>query len=313
MISDKFMNTIWVFYEANLTPRTRKEYINVVKNFDKCIGHDPLTLTEAEAMRYYNFLLEKISNRRLSYTTGLMRLSVMRSLCEFIRYHHENHGLYYINHFASISLPDIDKTIKQESLPTEDELNTLLKLSSENNDRKAFLIFSLIIKCGLTSNEISSLNIEHIVIDNNNNMCIQFPLKKRQKRIIKLPTEIALLINQYIDSNQINEGPVFINKRKTRMKIRDAERLFNKYIQLGMDNNMINNAFTMQTLRHAAFVYMLKGGASEDEVAKYGGITTKWMTRYRRVVTNETNSQAIDYSIISIKPSIKRPINPPIN
>lgn len=305
MISDKFMNTIWVFYEANLTPRTRKEYINVVRNFDKCIGHDPLKLTEDEAMNYYNFLLERIKSNRLSYTTGLMRLSVMRSLCEFIRYHHENHGLKYTNHFASISLPDIDKTIKQEELPTEDELNTILKLAKEYNDSKAFLVFSLVIKCGLTSNELCSLNLEYIVIDEKDNMCIQFPSKKRRGRIIKIPKEISILINDYIDSNEIYEGAIFINKRKTRMKIRDAERLLNKYIQYGMEQELINRHFTLQTLRHAAFSYMLKGGASETSVAQYGGITTKWMSRYRQIATCETNEQAIDYSIISIKPPIK--------
>lgn len=301
MISEQFMNTIWVFYEANLTPRTRKEYYNVIRSFDKCIGHDPLTLTEKEAMNYYEFLLSRIESKRLSYTTGLMRLSVMRSLCEFIRYHHENHGLQYTNHFASISLPDIDKTIRQEELPTETDLNALLKLAKDNNDSKAFLIFSLVITCGLTSNELSCLNMEYLVKDYKNNLCIQFPPKKRQTRIIKLPPEIAGLMNQYIISNGIYEGPVFINKRKTRMKIRDAERILNKYVDLGIKQNCIQKHFTIQTLRHAAFSYMLKGGASEEEVAKYGGITTKWMGRYRQVTTLETDRQAIDYSIISIK------------
>lgn len=303
MISEQFMNTIWVFYEANLTPRTRKEYYNVVRNFDKCIGHDPLTLTEKDAMSYYEFLLNRIENKRLSYTTGLMRLSVLRSLCEFIRYHHENHGMQYTNHFASISLPDIDKTIRQEELPTESELDALLKLAKDNLDSKAFLIFSLVITCGLTSNELSCLNIEYLVKDHKNNLCIQFPSKKKQTRIIKLPPEIAELMNHYIITNEIYEGPVFINKRKTRMKIRDAERILNKYINLGITQNCIQKHFTMQTLRHAAFSYMLKGGASEEEVAKYGGITTKWMSRYRQVTTQDTDRQAIDYSIISIKRS----------
>lgn len=300
MISDQFMNTIWVFYEASLTPRTRKEYYNVVRNFDKIIGHDPLSLSYEDAMAYYHDLLDRIEKNRLSYTTGLMRLSVMRSLCEFIRYHHENHGLSYTNHFATISLPDIDKTIQQEELPTENELNTLLSLAKSSHDDKAFLIFSLVIKCGLTSNELSSLNIEYIVQDHQENICIQFPPKRRQTRIIKLPAEVAELLNQYVDQMGIYEGPVFINKRKTRMKIRDAERILNKYIDLGIEQKSIKKHFTMQTLRHAAFSYMLKGGASPEAVAKYGGITTKWMSRYRKVTTFETEDQAIDYSIISI-------------
>lgn len=34
----------------------------------------------------------------------------------------------------------------------------------------------------------------------------------------------------------------------------------------------------MQDMRHCAFKYMLSGGASEDDVAKYGGITTNGCT-----------------------------------
>lgn len=301
MISDQFMNTIWVFFEASLTPRTRKEYYNVVRNFDKITGHDPLKLTQDEAMNYYNYLLKRIENNQLSYTTGLMRLSVMRSLCEFIRYHHENHGLTYTNHFTNISLPDIDKTIHPEELPLEEEINSLLKLAKDQQDSKAFLVFSFVIKCGLTSNEISSLNVEYIVMDRDKHLCIQFPSKRRKSRVIKLPDELAILLNQYIENEERLEGAVFINKRKNRMKIRDAERLLKKYIVLGIEQGLIRNPFTLQTLRHAAFSYMLKGGASEDAVAEYGGITTKWMNRYRQVTTLETKVQAIDYSIISIK------------
>ena len=64
---------------------------------------------------------------------------------------------------------------------------------------------------------------------------------------------------------------------------------------------MLNNKFTMQTLRHAAICYMLSGGASKDLVASYAGITTKWITRYDKIINSDTYKQAVDYSIISIK------------
>ena len=53
MISDTFKNTIWIYYETNLKARTRKEYWNVVKNFDKVVGHDPLELSHTDAVTYY--------------------------------------------------------------------------------------------------------------------------------------------------------------------------------------------------------------------------------------------------------------------
>ena len=55
------------------------------------------------------------------------------------------------------------------------------------------------------------------------------------------------------------------------------------------------------SMRHAAIQYMLKGGASEEAVADYTGITTKWMPRYRRIVNSSLLSDAADYNIIEIR------------
>ena len=105
MISDTFKNTIWIYYETNLKARTRKEYWNVVKNFDKVVGHDPLELSHTDAVTYYEHILNKISKNQLKYSTGVMRLSVIRSVCNFIEFNMSNHGKEYTNYFKEISIP----------------------------------------------------------------------------------------------------------------------------------------------------------------------------------------------------------------
>ena len=45
MISAKFEDEIWIYFQTNLRARTRKEYWNVIRSFDKLTGHDPLKLT----------------------------------------------------------------------------------------------------------------------------------------------------------------------------------------------------------------------------------------------------------------------------
>lgn len=302
LFSDEFSNSIWTFYETNLSERTRKEYLNVVRNFVKITETDPLKLTQKATEKYSNYLTERIRLGRLSYSTALMRISVMRSLCEYIRFRKNQQGKEYYNYFNDIIMPDIDKTIQQDKLPSDTELDALLQLAHQAGDAKAFLIFSLVIKCGLTSSEISNLNIEYIVLDMNERFCIQFPTKKKTSRIIRLPDDISRLLNTYIDGNGIFEGPVFLNKRNTRLKVRDAERILNSYIEQGQQNHTISHHFTFQDMRHAAFKYMLSGGASEAEVARYGGITTKWMSRYRQVIHTNDALNSADYSIIQITP-----------
>ena len=34
MITEEFENKIWIYFQTNLSPRTRKEYWNIIKNFD---------------------------------------------------------------------------------------------------------------------------------------------------------------------------------------------------------------------------------------------------------------------------------------
>ena len=55
MISSKFENEIWIYFQTNLRPRTRKEYWNVIKSFDKTMeaikaaGDTPYVVGRIEA------------------------------------------------------------------------------------------------------------------------------------------------------------------------------------------------------------------------------------------------------------------------
>lgn len=302
IFSDEFLNSIWIFFEGNLSLRTKKEYYNVIQGFVKITGKDPLKISQNDVDTYYKYIENRLQSGRLSYSTALMRFSVMRTLCDYIRHKKKLEGHEYINYFNDISMPDIDKTLSPEILPSSGDLNGLLKAAAEAKDDTAFLIFSLVIKCGLTSSEISNLDADALVIDMNDAFCIQFPSRKGLSRIIKLPDDICRLLITYIDSHQIFTGPLFLNKRKNRMKVRDAERLLKKYIENGMHNNDIKKPFTLQSMRHAALKYMLMGGASEKDTARYGGITKKWMSRYRRVTNTNLELNAADLSIIRIYP-----------
>ena len=309
LFSDEFLNSIWIFYEGKLSARTKKEYYNVIRGFVKVTGTDPLKINQKDVDIYYNYIENRLQSGRLSYSTALMRFSVMRTLCDYIRYKKQSEGQEYINYFNKIKLPDIDKTLLPEVLPASSDLNGLLKAAKDAGDNTAFLLFSLVIKCGLTSSEISNLDAESLVIDMNHSFCIQFPSRNGLSRIIKLPDDVCELLMAYIDSYHIFKGPLFLNKRGNRMKVRDAERLLKKYVQAGIQKNTIEKPFTLQSMRHAAFKYMLMGGADEKETARYGGITDKWMFRYRRVTRTNLELNAADFSIIRINSGEAHPKN----
>ena len=53
-LSDEFNSSIWTFYQTNLSARTRKEYLNIIRNFTKLTKTDPLKLTKEAAECYIN-------------------------------------------------------------------------------------------------------------------------------------------------------------------------------------------------------------------------------------------------------------------
>lgn len=304
MISAKFEDEIWIYFQTNLSTRTRKEYWNVVKNFDKVIGHDPMKLTRKEAREYYNYLIERVNWGKLTYNTAVMRLSVMRSVCTFIETYIINHGRKYTNYFDGMSLPEQDKILNKDSIPNAREIDNLLSAALDNNDNKAFLIFSLVIKMGLTNQEICSLDKEFICRDSDNNLCFNMPPKNHIRRFICIPEDIAGLLDTYIKANNIQSGAIFLNMRKTRIKMRDTERMLALYTERLVKQRQLRRHYTMQTLRHAAISYMLLGGATKEETAAYTGVTGKWMNRYDKIVPKDIISSAGNYNIISIKQAV---------
>lgn len=218
MISTKFEDEIWIYFQTNLSPRTRKEYWNVVRDFDRLTGHDPLKLTRKEALNYYNTLIEKVNASRLSYNTAVMRLSVMKSVCTFIETYTVNHGRRYVNYFESMSLPEQDKILPKDAVPDAKEIDNLLSAALENNDNKAFLIFSFVIKMGLTNQEICSLNREFICRDKEGHLCFNMPPKNHVSRFLIIPDDLGKLLDTYIEAENIQSGAIFLNLRKTELK-----------------------------------------------------------------------------------------------
>lgn len=300
MISTKFEDEIWIYFQTNLSPRTRKEYWNVVRDFDRLTGHDPLKLTRKEALNYYNTLIEKVNASRLSYNTAVMRLSVMKSVCTFIETYTVNHGRRYVNYFESMSLPEQDKILPKDAVPDAKEIDNLLSAALENNDNKAFLIFSFVIKMGLTNQEICSLNREFICRDKEGHLYFNMPPKNHVSRFLIIPDDLGKLLDTYIEAENIQSGAIFLNLRKNRIKMRDTERLLASYTEELVKARKLRKHYTMQTLRHAAISYMLIGGASKDEVAAYTGVTGKWMNRYDKIIADNVINAAANYNIINI-------------
>jgi site-specific recombinase XerD len=300
--SNDFLYSIWNFFAANLSERTRKNYYNIVRGYIKITGHNPDELTHSDADKYYNELVTKMNSGRLSRSTAIMRLAVMKSLCDYITHKKYIAGEVYTNFFRDYVIPEENKELATEALPSEDEINYLLEASKKAKDDTFTCILSLIVKCGLTTSELCRLEADSILYDKKNVICLNIRETRKVSRIIRLPADVNKIMKKYLKKSDIigSDNYIFHNKRGTCLKPRDAERLLKQYVDNGIYDKKIGKAFTFQDLRHAAIKYMLMGNASNDEVAAYCGITTKWLPRYQRVVTDGNAITSADYSVISI-------------
>lgn len=301
-ISKEFNDKIWIYFETNLKARTRKEYYNVVAHFTKCVGHDPYYLTLEDVKTFYEDLINKINKEKLSYSTAVMRYSVMRSICDFIENYKINHGEEYTNYFREFSLPEQDKTIKEEDLPSLKDIDLVLNKCIECNDYRAFTIFSLCLKLSLTNTEVCHLTMENVLLVDEKHLALSLNNNKRIRRILELDTDLSKILDKYLSDYEIAHGPLFYNNRNNQIKMRDTERLLQKYIDMVNTPKERIAPFTMQSLRHIAMIMLLKGNVSKENVAKFGGITTKWMNRYERIVNKNDVDINGRMSIISINP-----------
>ena len=96
-----------------------------------------------------------------------------------------------------MSLPEQDKILPKDAIPDTKEIDNLLSAALDANDNKAFLIFSLVIKMGLTNQEICNLNKEYICRNQTGHLCINMPPKNHISRFLIIPDDLGTILDTY--------------------------------------------------------------------------------------------------------------------
>ena len=144
--------------------------------------------------------------------------------------------------------------------------------------------------------------MENVLLVDDKHLALSLNNNKRIRRILELDTDLSKILDKYLSDYEIAHGPLFYNNRNNQIKMRDTERLLQKYIDMVNTPKERIAPFTMQSLRHIAMIMLLKGNVSKENVAKFGGITTKWMNRYEQIVNKNDVDINGRMSIISINP-----------
>lgn len=295
-LSDTIKEYIWPTFSMGLkTKRARDNYYSVLCMICNYTKRDFLDITYTQAQEYFDYLL--ISNnkkKRLALSTVQSRLSMLNSFAKYIVENKKNLNIDrpYTNIYMYINIPEYDNYIKPDDIPSIEELNKLLEVSSDNN--MMYLIFALVIKCAFSTSEICKMKESHIVEDLSGRFCVEINEYNKIRRV-KLPDDIVGIIKDYMKYKPAGEY-LFYNKKGLNLKVRNLESYCKKYMKMAE----LKKAYTLQDIRNAAICYMKSSGASDDSIAKYIGVDGRWMYRYDCVL-EELDLQAVDYSKIIIK------------
>lgn len=273
--------------------RTKLEYKYVV--FSLC-NHSRCDFLELSGEHIQKFLLSISKNKKISANS--FELKVIRAIARFIDEHADVYCLEprYLSLFSNINAQIPDLHFKIEDLPDLAEIDHVLQYFKENNDFVSFIACSLVLRTGFTTSELVSLEKDMFIQDLNGNYGARFKVSNFAYRFVKIPDDMAVLINKYVKQRRDSNPALLLNQRGGKISIRSLQYHLHEACLACK-----GRVFTFNDLRTLSQVIMLKNGAPVSEVAKYVDVKkTDWFYKYNRVV-EEFQNAAVDYTHIKIE------------
>lgn len=299
-----FDENIWPAFCSKLKPETALKYRIIYNEFFEFVGKKPIYLCSTnDAFDYDKWLTMRENIRKpyasdegkklsISHSTHYARISVMRSLCSFIEKLNYYEG--FTNPFSSIVLAADNAEVSYYDMPTLEDLDMLLAAAREN--QSDFCMYTLIIKCALSTKQICNLKQEHLFEDESGQLVLKLK-DGHYEHFIALPLDVTAVLRSY--APPMTTEYLFCNKWGKPLTEKTLQRNLKKYLS-DLQDKLINKDFTIQQIRHASIAYMKAGGASDEDVANYLNLATvSNFSRYNKV-SNEASSHTADYSILSV-------------
>ncbi len=152
-----------------------------------------------------------------------------------------------------IPYPKVDKTVPR--FLTKNEFNKILEYFAKNTNTPSglrnLIIIMLLGFLGLRLSAILRLNIESVDLESN---LIWIQDKGDIIRSLYLPQVVSILLTKYLEMMNLNQGPLFLSKRRKRISERTLQDIFKEAMaELGFDKHLHAHLF-----RHTAGTHLNK-------------------------------------------------------
>lgn len=287
-------NVLYDFLSRFQKEKTKIDYKRDLYNFYKYIDKNFLEVSYDDCKIYMNFLKHKIEKKEIAVSTGEKLYSQLYSFFNYL----EQHSYIQYNHFKKITKPKASRLISKDRIISWKELDQLISVLKTYNIRD-YSILMLIFTSGLTLQDAVDLKWNQFVVDNQDNIGIQFETTKGI-RYVKVHKDIWDLIQEYKEkSNEIHllEHYVFLNNRGQKI----SGRWMRTVISKACNEAGLEKSYTPRELRHTLAAYALKKGATAEQVKEQLGWSQSSLAERYLYTIQELNDNAIDYLNFSLK------------
>lgn len=267
------------FAKKNFSAITQKEYLVDFYAFGEFINKNLIDTTHKDIINYINYLEKKKHYRP---NTIYKKLSKLRSFFCFLEKIKED----FINPMTYINFEYKSKVeyVKDDIL-TLDELERFLVVVNRLDIQKK-VFFSLIISCALTVAEVADLTWNNFIQDGEGNICIHYPLPKRDEdRFVLVSDSLWALIQEYKKLYALpldDKNLVFASKYKNCESL--SRCCVSKWLYACLKDADISRKITFSTLVRTSIAYSLavklnvndilyqQGYADDRPVRKYDNL-----------------------------------------
>ena len=175
------------------------------------------------------------------------------------------------------------------------DIDRVLSTLMDEQNVTLFAIISLVLRTGITTEEICGLKIQQLVTSGQADQCGIMILGIRN-RFIKVPSDLFSLLLLLSEQTDNETGNLFLTglkrypftQRNLLLEIKKA------CLRAGV------RPFTLQQLRNFAIVLMLRSHAPEELVSDYVSTDSRWMTKYKEAAPS-LNAAPCDYIALSLR------------
>ena len=286
--------------------RTKNEYTYIFADFFNYLKKDLLQVSPEDVKRYFSSINSKYSIRSLR-----TRISTMRAFARFLdneyldseeeydlktsiqtsNYSGISTGSTFANLFPEFSFEKEPPLVVGITLQ---DIDRVLSTLMDEQNLTLFAIITLILRTGMTTDEVCNLTIHQLISKSGNECGIM--ISGVRNRFIKVPTDVFALLLLLSEQTANETGYLFLTDRK--------HHPYSQRNLLYEIKNACNRAdvrpFTLQQLRNFAILLMLKNNAPDLLVADYVSTDSRWIPKYKEAA-HALKIAPCDYVCLSLR------------